>query len=185
MAFCANCGASVTGRFCQKCGAPTGDPIPGATTGAAPGATPPPGAMPYNEGPGLAGSGIPPLPPPPAATIGMTDNLAGALCYLVGFITGILFLVLAPYNQNRNVRFHAFQSIFLNIAWIVLWIAITIVMLFFHLIPFLGLFISLVLRFTLGLGGFILWLYMMFKTYNGEKVILPVIGPMADRQAGV
>ena len=43
---------------------------------------------------------------------GMTDNVASALCYALGFITGILFLVLAPYNQNRMVRFHAFQSIF-------------------------------------------------------------------------
>lgn len=132
----------------------------------------------------MAAPGIHPLPPP-AASVGMTENLAGALCYLVGFITGILFLVLAPYNQNRNVRFHAFQSIFLSIAWFVLWIVVGIIMIFFHLIPFLGFFIGLVLRFTLGIGGFILWLYMMFKTYNGEKVILPVVGPMADRQAGV
>lgn len=176
MAFCPNCGAPVTGRFCQKCGAPTGDPVPGAT--------PPPGGMPINETPGMGTPGVHPLPPPITA-VGMTDNLAGALCYLVGFITGILFLVLAPYNQNRNVRFNAFQSIFLSIAWFVLWIVVAMVMLFFHLIPFLGLFIGLVLRFTLGLGGFILWLYMMFKTYNGEKVILPIIGPMADRQAGV
>ncbi|MGP0073895.1 MAG: DUF4870 domain-containing protein [Bryobacteraceae bacterium] len=115
----------------------------------------------------------------------MTDNLAGALCYLFGFITGILFLVLAPYNQNRTIRFHAFQSIFLNIAWVVLWIVIRIILIPFRYIPFLGLFISLVLTSVLGLGGLILWLYMMFKTYNGEKVVLPVIGPMADKQAGV
>jgi uncharacterized membrane protein len=120
-----------------------------------------------------------------APSIGMTDNLAGALCYLFGFITGILFLVLAPYNQNRDIRFHAFQSIFFNIAWFALWIVVSIVILFFHLIPFLGLFVSMVLRFILGLGGFIVWLYMMFKTYNGEKVVLPVIGPLADKQAGV
>ena len=115
----------------------------------------------------------------------MTDNLAGALCYLFGFITGILFLVLAPYNQNRNVRFHAFQSIFLNIAWIILWIVIAILSLGFSFVPFLGLFVSLVLRFIIGVGGFIVWLYLMFKTYNGEKVVLPVVGPMAEKQAGV
>jgi uncharacterized membrane protein len=115
----------------------------------------------------------------------MTDNMAGALCYLFGFITGILFLVLAPYNQNRNIRFHAFQSIFLNIAWIALWIVASIVSLVFHLIPFLGFVISWVLRFSIGFGGLIVWLYMMFKTYNGEKIVLPVIGPMADKQAGV
>jgi uncharacterized membrane protein len=114
----------------------------------------------------------------------MTENMAGALCYLGGFITGILFLVLAPYNQDRNIRFHAFQSIFLNIAWFILWIVITIVLIPFRLIPFLGLFIAIVLHGCLGLGGLILWLYMMFKTYNGEKIVLPVIGPMAEKQAG-
>jgi len=111
--------------------------------------------------------------------------MAGALCYLFGFITGILFLVLAPYNQDRTVRFHAFQSIFLNIAWVVLWIIVSIVTLTFRFVPFLGLFISAVLHFTIGIGGFFVWLYMMFKTYNGEKIVLPVIGPMAERQAGV
>ena len=115
----------------------------------------------------------------------MTDNMAGALCYLVGFITGILFLVLEPYNRNRDIRFHAFQSIFLNIAWVALWIVITILLIPFRYIPFLGLFISLVLQSVIGLGGFIAWLYMMFKTYNGEKIVLPVIGPMAEKQAGV
>jgi uncharacterized membrane protein len=115
----------------------------------------------------------------------MTDNMAGALCYLFGFITGILFLVLAPYNQDRNIRFHAFQSIFLNIAWVVIWIVVGIVALVFRVIPFLGIFISAVLHFAIALGGFIVWLYMMFKTYNGEKIVLPVVGPMAEKQAGV
>ena len=110
--------------------------------------------------------------------------MAGALAYLLGFITGILFLVLAPYNQNRNVRFHAFQSIFLNIAWIVTWIAATIVSIVLHSIPILGAIISILLHLCIGIGFFILWLYMMFKTYNGAKVVLPVIGPLADKQAG-
>jgi uncharacterized membrane protein len=123
-----------------------------------------------------------PLPP---ASVGMTDNLAGALCYLVGFITGILFLVLAPYNQNRTIRFHAFQSIFLNIAWVIIWIVVAIITAVFHYIPFLGFFVATVLSFVVWIGFLIIWLYMMFKTYNGEKVVLPVVGPMADKQAGV
>ena len=114
----------------------------------------------------------------------MADNMAGALCYLFGFITGILFLVLAPYNQDRNIRFHAFQSIFLNIAWVALWIVFGIVTLFFNFIPFIGVFVSLTLRFALGLGGFIVWIYMMFKTYNGERIVLPIVGAMAEKQAG-
>src|ERR1700722_3762893 len=151
MAFCANCGAAVEGRFCQKCGAPVAapgtDPLP---------PPPPPATPPYNPGPQAQ------IGP----TVGMTDNMAGALCYLFGFITGILFLVLAPYNQNREIRFHAFQSIFLNIAWVALWIGGTLILIPFRLIPFLGLFIAVVLQSVLGLGGFILWLYMIFKTYN-------------------
>src|ERR1700677_5390839 len=152
MAFCENCGAKVSGRFSQKCGAPADAP-----------GMPPPGVNPP----------LNPLPTAVAPSIGMTDNMAGALCYLFGFITGILFLVLAPYNQNRNIRFHAFQSIFLNIAWVALWIVITIILIPFRYIPFLGLFIAIVLQFVLGLGGFIAWLYMMCKTYNGEKDVLP------------
>jgi len=113
----------------------------------------------------------------------MTDNMAGALCYLFGFITGILFLVLAPYNQNRNIKFHAFQSIFMNLAWIVCWIAATIISIVFHAIPILGTMISILIHTAVGLGFFILWLYMMFKTYNGEKIVLPVIGPLAEKQA--
>jgi uncharacterized membrane protein len=172
MAFCANCGAAVDGRFCQKCGAPVTAPA-----GPAPGAgVNPPEANPV---------GVTPLPPPVATPVAMTDNLAGALCYLVGFITGILFLVLAPYNQNRTIRFHAFQSIFLNIAWFAAWIVVTIISLAFRVIPFLGVFVSIVLHLALFLAGVIVWFYLLFKTYNGEKIVLPLVGPFADKQAGV
>jgi uncharacterized membrane protein len=174
MAFCANCGSAVEGKFCQTCGTPVG--APGA------GPIPSPGPVP---GPGVNPVAVNPVPPPIGTTVSMNDNMAAALCYLFGFITGILFLVLSPYNQNRTIRFHAFQSIFMNIAWFAVWIVITILMIPFHYIPFLGLFISVVLHSALGLGALILWLYMMFKTYNGEKIVLPVIGPMADKQAGV
>jgi len=182
MAFCANCGAAVEGRFCQQCGTPVG--APGA--GPAPGASVnPPGMNPAGVNPSVNPVGVTPLPPPLATPVAMTDNLAGALCYLLGFITGILFLVLSPYNQNRTIRFHAFQSIFLNIAWFALYIIVSIVSLAFHVIPFLGAFISIVLHLALALAAFIVWFYLMFKTYNGEKIVLPLIGPFADKQAGV
>jgi uncharacterized membrane protein len=178
MAFCANCGAAVSGRFCQQCGAPA--PAPGSAPGAGP-VPASPGVNPSEVNP----PGVHSLPPPVAPSLGMTTNMAGALCYLFGFITGILFLVLAPYNQDRTIRFHAFQSIFLNIAWVALWIVIGIVTLVFRVIPFLGLFISVVLHFAIGIGGLFLWLYMMFKTYNGEKIVLPVVGPLAEKQVNV
>ena len=115
----------------------------------------------------------------------MSDNAAGAIAYLLGFITGILFLVLAPYNQNPRIRFHAFQSIFLNIAWFVLWIVVTIVSIALHVIPLVGTIVSILLAFGLWIGALVIWLYMMFKTYNGETIVLPVIGPMAQKQAGM
>jgi uncharacterized membrane protein len=124
-------------------------------------------------------------PQPVAASVSMNDNMASALCYLLGFITGILFLVLAPYNQNRTIRFHAFQSIFLNIAWFAVWIVVTIIALALNAIPFLGVFVSIVLHLALFLAGIIIWFYMMYKAYNGEKIVLPFVGPLADKQAGV
>ncbi len=174
MAFCANCGAQVEGRFCQKCGAPVagGAPMGGAPMGGAP------------MGAGAPGGAAAPEFQPQAASAGLSDNAAGAICYLLGFITGILFLVLAPYNQSRNVRFHSFQSIFLNIAWFVLWIGIAIVSAVLIHIPFLGPIVSFLLWGCLSIGALVIWLYMMFKTYNGEKIVLPIIGPMAEKQAG-
>lgn len=110
----------------------------------------------------------------------MTDNVAGALCYLAGFITGVLFLVLAPYNQNRNIRFHAFQSIFLNVAAIIVSIVLSIVI---GMLSFVGGFFGLFLGPLLWLGFFGLWLYLMFSTYQGKTIVLPVVGEMAQKQA--
>ncbi|HEY1213004.1 MAG TPA: hypothetical protein VGE93_05165 [Bryobacteraceae bacterium] len=106
----------------------------------------------------------------------MSDNVAGALCYLLGLITGIVFLVISPYNQNKTVRFHAFQSIFLTVAYFVIQIAWSIISLLTHGLGFL-LYPLLLLFF------FVLWLYMMYTAYNNKKVKLPVIGDLAEKQA--
>lgn len=157
MAFCSSCGTLVEGQqFCPKCGVPTS-----------------------------AASGAPLTQPSTSVTTqpGLSINGASALCYLFGFISGIVFLVLAPYNQDRRVRFHAFQSIFLNIAVVVIHIGVVILTLMFHAISFaLGLIMSS-LHLVVSLGFFMVWLYMMWKSYQGEKVVLPIIGPLAERQA--
>ena len=117
------------------------------------------------------------------AAAGMEENLAGALCYLVGFITGILFLVLEPYNKRPFVRFHAFQSIIFSLAWIALSICISIM---FGIVGIAMGFmwpLLLLLRLVLGLGGFLLWLFLMFKAYNRERFSLPIVGPIAEKQA--
>ena len=118
-----------------------------------------------------------------AQSAGMEENMACALCYLFGLLTGVLFLVLAPYNQNRLVRFHAFQSIFFHLASIVLFIGLMIVTGFLHFIPLLGSILSLMLYPLVGLAVFIVWLMLLYKAYNRERWVLPIIGPLAEKQA--
>ena len=161
MAFCVQCGAQVDAKFCQACGA-----VNPAFAGA--------GAQP---GPG-AGS-PPPQQPAMAAAGGLTDNVAGALCYMLGLITGVVFLVLAPYNQNPRVRFHAFQAIFFNLAWIAFWMGLSV---FTAMIKVFAL-LLLPLYPIVGLCGFGLWLFLMYRAYNNDPLVLPVIGPLAQQQA--
>jgi uncharacterized membrane protein len=108
---------------------------------------------------------------------GMTDNVAGMLAY-VTIIPAIVFLLVAPYNRNRFIRFHAWQCIFLAIAWTVLWMALSI---FVH-IPLLG-WLSILIWPLIGLGGFILWIVLLLKANQGQMYKLPVIGDMAEKQA--
>jgi uncharacterized membrane protein len=152
MAFCANCGAETTGAFCPNCGAAMG------STGA-----------------GQPGGGTGPGAGAPVAG-GLTENTASALCYLFGLVTGIVFLLIAPYNQNKTIRFNAFQAIFLHVAVIVCFIGMGFLGFITH-----GL--SIVLYPLLSLGAFLLWLYMMWSAYNNKKVVLPIVGPLAQAQA--
>jgi len=114
----------------------------------------------------------------------MEENMASALCYLFGWLTGVLFLVLDPYNKNRTIRFHAFQSIFLNVAIIPIWIVLAILSFVLHYIPVLGGLIIMLLYLVFGFGMFCLWLFLMYKAYNKEKFVIPIIGPLAEKQAG-
>jgi uncharacterized membrane protein len=171
MAFCANCGADVQGRFCAKCGTPVAASGPAESAGAggaqpysAPGQQTPPGASPYGA--------------PQAG--GLTDNMAAALAYALTIITGILFLVLAPYNQSKFVRFHAFQSIFFFAAWIAFWIVVTIVNIMMPAV--LSILIGL-LSIVVWLAGIVVWVLLMVKAYNNERFKLPIIGDLAEKQA--
>ncbi len=112
----------------------------------------------------------------------MDDNMAGALCYLLGFITGIVFLVLEPYSKRPFVRFHAFQSILFSVGWIAISIALSIVFLILGAILHMWL-LFVPLRMLIGLLGFVLWIVCMFKAYNREMFQLPVVGPIAAKQA--
>jgi len=114
---------------------------------------------------------------PAGTTGGLADNVAGLLAY-VTIIPSIIFLVIEPYNKNRFIRFHSFQNIFFWIAWIILSIALGII----GQIPVLG-WMSLFLWPIIGLAGFIVWLVLMLKAYQGQMYKLPVVGDMAEKQA--
>jgi uncharacterized membrane protein len=116
--------------------------------------------------------------PATAAAGGLTDNVAGMLAY-VTVIPAIIFLVIEPYNKSRFIRFHSFQSIFFCVALIALSVALSI----FTFIPFIGL-ILIPLHLLIGLGGFALWIILMLKANQGQMFKLPVIGDLAEKQAG-
>ena len=113
----------------------------------------------------------------------MDENVVAALCYLLGVLTGILFLVLEPYNRNPVIRFHAFQSIFVWIAAIVTGIVLSIVAIPLAALPFIGWLIVLLMWLAFSLGILVLWVFLMYKAYNKERFVVPVIGPMAEKQA--
>ena len=93
------------------------------------------------------------------------------LAYL--FIPAIIFLVIEPYNKNRFVRFHCFQSLFYTVACIVIGIAL-------GFIPLLGIVVGMLLS----LLEFAVWVILLLKAYQGQMFKLPVIGDMAEQQAG-
>ena len=109
---------------------------------------------------------------------GLSDNAASGLAY-VTFIPAIVFLVTPPYNQNPTIRFHSWQSIFLNVAAVVVEVGLSV---FSHLL-FLGL-MTLVILPLVWLAFFIVWILCLIKAFNGQRFKLPIIGDLAEKQAG-
>jgi len=126
-------------------------------------------------------------PPRPAPNVtqaaGLEENVVAAVCYLGFVLTGILFLVIEPYNHNPTIRFHAFQSIFFWLAVIIGGMVLSMISFVILALPFVGWIISFLLSLAYWLGAVVLWLYLMYKAYNRERVVLPVIGPWAEKQA--
>jgi uncharacterized membrane protein len=110
---------------------------------------------------------------------GLSDNAAGAIAYLT-FIPAILFLLIPPYNTNRYVRFHAWQSLMLNVSAILVSLLMSFALVFFLVFEaeLLVLFKQLVWLIWL-----ILWLVCFLKAMNGQRFKLPILGELAERQA--
>jgi uncharacterized membrane protein len=100
---------------------------------------------------------------------GLDQNVAGALAYGLGWITGAFFLITEP--SNKFVRFHALQSVIafggLSVAWFVM-----------LAIPFLGWLLALVVIPIASVG---IWLLLIFKAYKGDRFKLPFAGEIADQ----
>jgi len=145
MAFCKACGQDIgTANFCPKCGANQ------STSVAAPVAT---GASP---------------------TEGLQENIAGLLCYLVGWITGIIFLLI---DKRPWVRFHAAQSIVVFGGLTVIRIGLGMM---HGVTGFVGWGVYGLLYMAIGLLGFVLWIVLMVKAFQHQTWRVPFAADMAD-----
>ena len=166
MPYCCQCGAPAgsTDRFCAVCGAR--QPSPGAAASAAGAET------------------SPPKPPPADPFGGISDKNASLLCYIpwLGWIAAIIVLASARYKRDtadaREVRFNAFQGLYLFVAWLIVdWV------------------VSPALRFgMIGMGDsfrplegllrvavLAAWIVMLVKVSHTEHYRLPIVGEMAER----
>ena len=102
-------------------------------------------------------------------SLGMAENVESLLCYLLGFVTGIIFLILE--KESKLVKFHALQST-------ILFLALFIIGIILGIIPFIG----YILGRLLNLLELVLWIILMVKAYRGEMLKLPVVGDIAEQQ---
>lgn len=151
MAHCTKCGAAVADNagFCPNCGAPqpaAGSPAPGVVVTSSPSATP-----------------------------AMAENVAGLLCYVLGWITGLIFYFI---DKRPFVRFHAAQSIVVFGGLMIVQIVLTMAFLATGVVLGFG------LRSLVSILGFVLWIVLMIKAYQGERYRLPIAADLADQLFG-
>ena len=151
---CSKCGAQFEGKFCPECGAAA------AAEAGSQSEQPPSQAQPPQQA---------------AAGSGLEENVASTLCYV--FIGAIIFLVLEPYNKNKNIRFHAFQAIFTFLGLIAISFGLMIMS---AILPW---WMTAPVWMVYQLGTFVLWIFLLVKTYQNQKIVLPVVGPLAEKQA--
>ena len=162
MAFCKACGQDAgDAAFCPKCGAAQGA-VPAGAQGMAV-------AAPVADSP----------------TAGIDENVAGLLCYVFGWVSGLIFLLI---DKRPFVKFHGAQSIALNISFVGVWILYLIFSFFITMVSAvlhfpIG-FISFFLLPVVGLAFLVVWIFMMFKAYSHEKYKLPIIGNIVEKMVG-
>lgn len=105
--------------------------------------------------------------PPSETSIGLKENLAGGLCYVFGWISGLVFLFIE--QKNAFVRFHAWQSL-LTFG------GLSVIAVFSGWLPILG---GLIVP-VVSLLTFVLWIVLMIKAFQGERYRLPIVGEIAE-----
>jgi uncharacterized membrane protein len=145
MAFCKACGTELGGAaFCPKCGA------------------------------SQTASAVPMGTAPAATSEGLAENVAGLLCYVLGWLTGIIFILI---DKRPFVRFHAAQSI-------VVFGALTLLRIAFLMMTATGLWGFWIFSAIISLVTLVMWILLMIKAYQHELFRVPIAAPIADGIAG-
>jgi uncharacterized membrane protein len=110
------------------------------------------------------------------SSLHLDPNLAGALCYLLGCISGILFFVLE--TQNKRIRFHALQSILIFTVLTLLSLGSAVLAILTDFVPFR------LASSTIWILHFVVWLVMIINAYQGKTIKIPGIGDFAQQQVG-
>jgi uncharacterized membrane protein len=115
------------------------------------------------------------------AGTGFEANVAGTLSYVLGALTGILFLVID--GQRPFVRFHAAQAIVFTVAMVVMWILVGVLSMLLAVVPIIGWLVGILLSLALSAAGLVGWLYLMYRAWQGDEWEAPLIGKWARQFA--
>jgi uncharacterized membrane protein len=142
VAFCKSCGQDIgTAAFCPKCGA------------------------------SQSVAATPVAAPIPASSEGLAENVAGLLCYSLGWVTGLIFLLI---DKRPWVKFHAAQSIAVFGGLTIIRIGLL----------FMSHFLGWAIFGLIGLVSLVLWIFLMVKAYQHQTVRIPIAADIADSLAG-
>jgi uncharacterized membrane protein len=117
------------------------------------------------------------------SSTGLEANVAGALCYFLGLLSGLIFWVVE--SQSRFVRFHAMQAMLVSVVWLAILIVYMALWNVLYALPVVGVIAGLfgtIGYFVIVLAWVGAWLYCMLKAFQGERFKLPYLGEFAEKQ---